>query len=219
MPTESNGPLRRPKTSLTIAPVTTWNRLDAPWRHAMRAAIEAYLDDSAPIGAVVFDSNDRAISIGRNDFERDRLAHAELQALKGVPANANREALSLYSTMEPCPMCTGAIRMMQLRSLHFAAKDPAAGSTELLSATAFMKRFACDVVGPSDAGLEFANVALMLEHRTRNGHRRWRDEWSSYLPEAVAVGEKLAADRRFTHWQRHAIAVDAIFDEVCSHIE
>jgi tRNA(Arg) A34 adenosine deaminase TadA len=162
--------------------VNRWNQLDPNWQQAMRAAIEAYLDGSAPIGAAIFDASNQVISIGHNDFEQNRLAHAEIQALKGVPPGANREELSLYGTMEPCPMCTGAIRMMQLRSLHFATKDPAAGSTELLSATRFMKQFSCAVIGPSDPCLEFVNVALMLEYRTRNAHARWRNGWSSYLP-------------------------------------
>ena len=99
-------------------------------------------------------------------------------------------------------MCTGAIRMMQLGSVHFATRDPAAGSTELLTATRFMQRFPCKVVGPTHTLLEFVNVALTLEYRTRNGHQRWRDEWYSYLPNAVEAGEALARDGKFAEWQQ-----------------
>jgi tRNA(adenine34) deaminase len=195
-----------------------WNHLDVNWRHAMQAALDAYLAGSAPIGAVVVDSRGNVISIGHNDFAGDRLAHAEMQALMAVPADASREELSLYSTMEPCPMCTGAIRMMQLRSLHFAAKDPAAGSTELLGVTPFMRYFTCDVIGPTIPELEFVNVALTMEYRARNGHRRWRDNWISYLSRAVDAGEKLAAEGRFANWQQEGLASEAIYEEVCSYV-
>ena len=184
----------------------------------MQAALDAYLEGSAPIGAVVVDPTGNVVSIGRNDFSGDRLAHAETQALKAVPTDASRDELSLYSTMEPCPMCTGAVRMMQLRSLHFATKDPAAGSTELLSATSFMRHFACDVVGPTNSELEFINVALTLEYRSRNGHTRWRDNWISYMPTAVEVGERLASDRRFSAWRSEGTPASALFEEVCSYV-
>ena len=94
-------------------------------------------------------------------------------------------------------MCTGAIRVMQLRALKFAARDPAAGSIELLRATHFMRRFECQVIEPGDPLLERVNVAMMMEYRTRNGHQRWRESWFSYLPESVEVGETLAASKYF----------------------
>ncbi len=197
-------------------PMTEWNRLDTCWQHAMRAGLEAYVDGSAPIGAVVVDSNGLVISVGRNNFAADRLGHAEMQALKGVPTDTKRDQISLFSTMEPCPMCTGAVRMMQLKSLHFATYDPAAGSTELLNATRFMRRFSCEVIGPAHPMLEFANIALTLEYRTRNGHRRWRDAWISYNPRAVEAGEKLAEEHRFSTWEKAKSKPETIFEEVCA---
>ena len=184
----------------------------------MQAALDAYLEGSAPVGAVVVDPTGNVVSVGRNGFSGDRLAHAETQALKAVPTDARRVELSLYSTMEPCPMCTGAIRMMQLRSLHIANKEPAAGSTEHNSATTVMRHLAGDVVGPTNPELEFVNVALTLEYRSRNGHTRWRDKWVSYMPGAVEVGERLASDRRFSAWQNDETPTSALFEEVCSYV-
>ncbi|MCZ6640706.1 MAG: nucleoside deaminase [Gammaproteobacteria bacterium] len=198
--------------------MTEWGQLDTCWRHAMSAALEAYLDGSAPIGAVVVDSNGQIISTGRNNFAGDRLGHAEMGALNGVPANTRRDQISLFSTLEPCPMCTGAVRMMQIKSLHFAARDPAAGSIELLTATRFMRRFSCDVKRPADPTLEFVNVALTLEYRTRIGHLRWRDEWISYNRPAVEVGEKLAEEHRFSHWTTANSTPETIFEEVCGYV-
>ena len=97
----------------------------------MRVAVEAYLENSVPIGAAVVSKSGVVISVGRNKFIQDRTAHAETEALRVVPASLDRKNASIYSSMEPCPMCTGAIRVMQLKTLHIAARDPAAGSTDL----------------------------------------------------------------------------------------
>ena len=195
-----------------------WNELQVNWRIAMQAAISAYLEDSIPIGAVVIDAHGGLVSTGQNRFKSGRLAHAETQALNDVPLDADRKHLSLYTTMEPCPMCTGAIRVMQLQSLHVAAWDPAAGSTELFKATQFMRQFECDITGPDSPELEFVNVALMLEYRTRNNHLRWREKWYSYLPAAVDLGEQLANQKRFDVWQRDGVPGEVIFEEVLSYL-
>ncbi len=184
----------------------------------MNAAISTYLGGSAPIGAVVVGSDGSTVSTGANNFRDQRLAHAEMQALAEIPDALDREKLSLYSTMEPCPMCTGAIRMMQLPKLHFATFDPAAGSTKLFGATAFMRRFNCQVTGPSNGALERVNVALTLEYRTRTEHRRWRQEWHAYMPDAVELGEQLARDNRFSVWVREKFSSDVIYDEVVSKL-
>ena len=115
-------------------------------------------------------------------------------------------------------MCTGAVRMMQIKSLHIATRDPAAGSVELLTATHFMRHFPCDVESPADPTLEFVNVALTLEYRTRTGHLRWRDEWISYNRHAVEVGERLAEENRFSSWTTANSKPESIFEEVCKYI-
>ena len=194
-----------------------FDMLGNTWQAVMQAAVEAYLENSIPIGAAIVSKGGEVVSVGRNKFTQDRIAHAETEALRIVPASLDRKNASIYSSMEPCPMCTGAIRVMQLKTLHMAARDPAAGSTELLGATRFMRHFECEVVGPSDSTLEFVNVALMLEYRTRNGHQRWRDDWYAYLPLAVETGENLAASGLFRMWLENGNSTQEIYDTVASY--
>jgi tRNA(adenine34) deaminase len=196
--------------------MTSWNRLEGTWQTVMRGAIEAYLENSVPVGAAVVDEHGTIITVGRNKFSQDRIAHAETESLRAIPATLNRKKASIYSTMEPCPMCTGAIRMMQLKTIHIAARDPAAGSTALLNATKFMRHFECQVVEPTDPTLEFVNVAMVLEHRTRNGHYRWRDEWFAYLPNAVLAGEALAASGHYETWINAGSTIVEIYDHIAS---
>ena len=177
--------------------MSDWNNLESTWQQVMSGALEAYIEGSIPIGAVVADEHGVIVSRGRNKFTQDRIAHAETEALRTVPITLNRNNAMLFSSMEPCPMCIGAIRLMRLRAIKFAARDPAAGSIELLRATQFMRHVECQVFEPDDLLLERVNVAMMMEYRTRNGHQRWRESWFSYLPEAVEVGETLAASTFF----------------------
>ena len=183
----------------------------------MRQALTAYSHGSAPIGAVIISEDGEVVATGRNNFSNDRLAHAETEALRNIPPTAEKRKCVIYTTMEPCPMCTGAIRMTQLKAIHLAARDPAAGSTVLLNASEFMRRFPCTVHSPSDSMLEFANIALVLEYRTRSGHSRWREKWHSYQPVAVEVGERLAETGAFSSSFAQA-SPELIYDAVCSRL-
>jgi len=197
--------------------MSNWNQLNDTWKQVMNSAFEAYLENSIPVGAAIVDEYGEVVSVGRNKFSQDRIAHAETESLRNAPPTLNRKQASIYSSMEPCPMCTGAIRMMQLKNLYMAARDPAAGSTALLNASEFMRYFECQVVSPTNPTLEFVNVAIVLEHRTRNGHKRWRENWFSYLPKAVETGETLAASGQYQVWLDNGRTAHEIYDQIASY--
>src|SRR5207302_9486491 len=70
-----------------------------------------------------------------------RLAHAEVNALVSVDhAAVHARDCVLYTTLEPCALCVGAIRMLGLKDVRYAARDPVAGSLARLEATDFMRR-------------------------------------------------------------------------------
>lgn len=195
----------------------TWGSLAPIWRAAFSKALAAYLEvGSVPIGVVVVDGAGQLVSRGANASGTNRLAHAEMNAMAQVPENVDRERCEIYSTLEPCPMCTGAIRMMQLRAVHFAARDPGAGSTDWLSANDFMREIPCAVNGPADPNAEHVSVALLTEYRSRTGHPRWSEQWRDYRPEAFAAGEVLAQRGAFQRWRNARTSAQEIYDEVTS---
>lgn len=179
----------------------------------LRQRTLTYNHASNPIGAVVVDSGGKIISRGHNDWS-NRLRHAETDALWNLPKDTDRIESEIYSSLEPCPMCTGAIRMTQLRAVHFAAVDPSAGSTDFLSANEFMRRFPCKVYKPSNRTLEFVLVTLMLELRTRMGQKRWRELWFDYQPEATELGERLAASKAFDDWTKSNLTAKELYEEI-----
>lgn len=86
-----------------------------------------------PVGAVIVDAQNRLIAQGGNRKERDRdpTAHAEILALRGASQRLNTwhlTACTLYVTLEPCPMCSGAILHARLGLLVYGADDPKTGT-------------------------------------------------------------------------------------------
>ena len=90
-----------------------------------------------------------------------RLAHAEMNALVSVDhSTVNVRKCVLYTTLEPCALCVGAIRMVGLKDVRYAARDTVAGSLELLKATDFMRRPDVQVGHPERPDLEAVLIAM-----------------------------------------------------------
>lgn len=101
-------------------------------RVALTLAREAAAEGEVPVGAVLVRGG-RVIGTGRNRRERDKnaLAHAEVEAIREACAVAGGWRLTdstLYVTLEPCPMCAGAIINARIDRVVFGAADPKAGS-------------------------------------------------------------------------------------------
>ena len=95
-----------------------------------RAAEEA---GGVPVGAVILSPEGEVVARGENRVLRDSdpTAHAEMVALRAagrVLGNYRLPGCTLYSTLEPCSMCSGAILHARLARLVFAASDPKAGA-------------------------------------------------------------------------------------------
>lgn len=101
-------------------------------RHAFRLAETAYEQGEVPIGAVVVYEN-RIIGKGYNQVEmlEDSSAHAEMIAISAACStlqNKYLEDCTLYVTLEPCPMCAGALVWSKIKRIVFGAMDENAGA-------------------------------------------------------------------------------------------
>ncbi len=99
---------------------------------AFRLAEIAYEKGEVPVGAVVV-SQGRIVGKGYNQVEtlNDPTAHAEMLAISAACATLHKKYLSdctLYVTLEPCPMCSGAIVWSKLRQVVFGALDEKSGA-------------------------------------------------------------------------------------------
>jgi len=100
---------------------------------ALALAREAGADGESPVGCVVVDGSGAVIGRGRNrrEGEKSAVAHAELEAIDAACkalGDWRLSGCSLYVTLEPCPMCAGAIIMSRIGKLYFGARDELTGS-------------------------------------------------------------------------------------------
>ena len=100
---------------------------------ALALAREAAQAGEVPVGCLITDSEGRIIGRGRNRREEsgDATAHAEVEAIRQACAalgNWRLENCVLYVTLEPCPMCTGAIINSRIPTVVFGAREALSGS-------------------------------------------------------------------------------------------
>lgn len=103
---------------------------------ALREAEAAAAEDEVPIGAVIVHAG-RVIASAHNQREQlhDPTAHAEMIAITqaaGVLGDWRLEDCTLYVTLEPCPMCAGAIVLARVPRVVYGAADPKAGAAASL---------------------------------------------------------------------------------------
>ena len=136
-------------------------------KQALAEARKAFEQDEVPIGAVIV-CNGRIIARAHNLTEtlNDVTAHAEMQAITAAATNIGGKYLNdctLYVTVEPCPMCAGAIGWSQLGRLVYGASDEKRG----------YQRYAPNVLHPrteGTSGIE-AEEATALMKKFFNGKR------------------------------------------------
>ena len=100
---------------------------------ALELAAKAGAVGEIPVGAVIIDANQNLIATGENRKERDKdpTAHAEIIALRAAAKKLDNWRLNqctMYVTLEPCPMCAGAIVQARLGMLIYGVDDTKTGA-------------------------------------------------------------------------------------------
>ena len=98
---------------------------------ALSLADEAAKDDEVPVGAVIVKDGE-IVSVGRNRREKGKnaLCHAEIEAINSACEKLGGWRLwqcEMFVTLEPCPMCSGAIINSRIKKVTFGAYDKKAG--------------------------------------------------------------------------------------------
>ena len=103
---------------------------------ALEEALKAYEEDEVPVGAVIVKDN-KVISKGHNSVEKskDAIMHAEIIAIRKAQKIVGDWRLSecyLFSTIEPCIMCTSAAILSRIDTIIYGAEDPKFGGIKSL---------------------------------------------------------------------------------------
>ncbi len=194
--------------------MSPWAHLSPGWQAAWAQGWEAYQTGNVPVGAAIVNEAGEVLGVGRNRTREARqvneviagfdLAHAEVNALLSLPT-VTREAgyaLTLLTTLEPCPQCAGALVMSQVRRLSYAAADPWAGSASLFAENAYMSSKGVAVSrGPGDLARAAQVLRLLEEVESGNLSGSYRERFETAAPGAVRVAERLhAADELDKRW-------------------
>jgi len=113
--------------------IDPWAAVDPVWRPCFELAWESFQLGSLAVGAILVDGVGSIVSAGRNrrneapevpgQLAGSNLAHAEINALAMLPVS-NYPDHVLYTTLEPCLLCTAALRLSHIGTVRFAAPDP-----------------------------------------------------------------------------------------------
>jgi len=116
------------KSAAETSPDEHWMRL------ALDAAREAQTRGEVPVGTcIVSDGKLLSVSGNRTRTDCDPTAHAEIVALRDasrIAGNYRLTGVDIYSTIEPCAMCAGALIQARVRRLIYGARDERAGAVE-----------------------------------------------------------------------------------------
>jgi tRNA(adenine34) deaminase len=189
-----------------------WKELSAPWQAAVEEAWKASCAGSIPIGAAIADARERVVARGRNCIRESapegyvlaghRMAHAEMNALLAFDEWEGRDpaTYTLYTTMEPCPMCMGAIRMVHVGRVCYAARDVLAGAASLVDVPPFTRIGSIvrpiETVGPQHEDLELVLLAIQAESLLHSQRSRWADLVEELEPAhvpGIQLGRRLLA--------------------------
>ena len=203
-----------------------WSELSLPWQAALEEAWSASCAGCVPIGAVVVNEKGDIIARGRNHINDqealpgqicgNQLAHAEINALLAVTRpHEEFHQLAIYTTMEPCPLCMGAIYMSGIRRLYYACRDTYAGSADMLGSTQYLSVKPVKAFGPSRGDLENILAAIQTEYRLVrfSGQNSFVQEaWRQAYPQGVALGERLAASQELLAMRKVCCPVAEVID-------
>jgi tRNA(adenine34) deaminase len=143
-------------------------------RRALLAAESAAGKGEVPVGAVVAKEGEiLAVAANERETTGDPTAHAELLAIRRAAAALGGWRLTgctLYSTLEPCPMCAGAAHAARISRLVYAAPDPKAGYAGTLHNTPADGRL--NHIIPVEKGVLEAEAARLLQAFFKNRRRK-----------------------------------------------
>lgn len=132
---------------------------------ALDEAKAAAAAGEVPVGAIMVGPDGAVLARARNAMrtDKDPTAHAEIAAIRAACAAVGNERLiecDLYVTLEPCPMCAGAIAEARIRRLYYGASDMKGGAVD--NGIALFDQKSCHHAPQVVGGLRESECAAML---------------------------------------------------------
>jgi tRNA(adenine34) deaminase len=183
--------------------------LDEPLRTAVALAWDAFVGGNVGVGAVLTDPHGLIAAVGRNRVSDPEappgrlrstfLAHAEIDVLGQLPPG-DYEHHTLWTTLEPCPLCSIAIVMGNVGSVVFAARDRLwRGISRLTEVNEFIASSWPARRGPLDGPVSvFCELLPLFWFLDRKPNGTVVQNYETQHPRLLALAKKLRDDVRFT---------------------
>jgi tRNA(adenine34) deaminase len=209
-----------------------WGELPKHWQRCFEQVWESYKNGSFPIGAVITDEKDNIIATGRNkvyenqchsnEICNNKIAHAEINAIlkiNNLETNEARRHYKIYSSMEPCPLCFGAITMSGIRNIHYAARDSLAGATNLQKGNDHLRQKNFNIKGPHPL-LEMVQFVIITDFILRRGHDVVRiiQPWKQDCPIAIEIASEWFNEDKLLQAGKNDVTAKDIIDEIFQEI-
>ena len=203
-----------------------WKDLSAQWQIAFYEAWEAYKSGGVPIGAAIFDKDGALVIKDRNRSGEaeviDKLiSHAEANCLRRLDLpDAEIRAATLYTTMEPCPMCMGTCVMSHIRHLRYGARDPYCGMVHIKDTDPYMMDRGLDYTfegGETEFVQIFLHSLYELDRMERGvyGDKVYK-RFAGLCPSAARAAESVFPDRIFQRLAREGKDFGEVYDCILS---
>ncbi|WP_339253640.1 nucleoside deaminase [Sporosarcina sp. FSL W8-0480] len=147
---------------------------------ALAEAELALQDNTYPVGAVLVDEDFNVIATGRNRVhpKKDVSAHAEIEAIRNAgevifDAKINNKKFTLYSSLEPCPMCTGGILFAKIQRVVWLLNDDKGfgGFLKMKDTAIFEEKFnRIEVIAEPDEKLKMKQIELINKWEKNANH-------------------------------------------------
>ena len=181
-----------------------YNELESPWKTVFDLAWRSFSEGNLPIGAVIVDDSGRVLSTGRNHyitskyFPNCKVDHAETGCIQqlDIVKYPDLGSYTLYTSMEPCPMCIGTIIMSNLKRVKVAAHDPWAGAADICLRNTYAAKKSVVV---EFAGDFLANIQIALqgcvELRNSGANGEVYKSFMEMYPLGVSAAYKLFSEK------------------------
>lgn len=204
-----------------------WNEIERPWQVSFEQGWNAFKKGSIPIGAVIIDEENKIISVGRNKINEyetpnPKIAHAEMECLLSLDTLKHPKVreYTLYTCMEPCPMCFGTIVMSNIRKVKIAARDSYCGAAHYCKADRYITSKSMQV--SFEKGV-FESVQLVLqsyfELRSCNGEKnKVVSVFQKDNPIAVKIAEEFFRDSYLDLCSHDGVDISEVFNVIISRL-
>ena len=212
-----------------------WNNLEIGFQKAFEIGWEAYCKKNDkgrrghPIGAaitnkdgaVVAAAHNQIIATGNGLISHHCLAHAEINSMLMLKEGEHSDVktYTLYTTLESCTLCFGAIAMGNIKKTLFAARDPFGGMrTRYDSAETICDYKAMTFEGPFAEPERVQMTMLAAIEYTYGGAYpdRYINMMKPFFERELEMGEKISRDKTLEDFADSGVGIDTVYDSIIS---